>query len=51
MSREETVKEQEKKEESVCIDIPVDVYEELRRLSEELGIPIGAVLRRLLEKA
>ncbi len=42
---------QEKKEEKVCIEIPVDIYEELKRLSDELGIPIGTLLRRLLEKA
>ena len=43
--------EKERKEEKVCIEIPVDIYEELKRMSEELGIPIGTLLRRLLEKA
>jgi len=42
---------EERKEEKVCVEIPVDIYEELKRLSEELGIPIGTLLRRLLEKA
>ncbi len=33
-----------------CVCIPRDVYEELRRVSEEMGIPMGKLLRRLLEK-
>ena len=44
-------KKETKKEETVCIEVPMDIYEELKRLSEELGIPIGTLLRRLLEKA
>ena len=43
-------KEENRKEETVCIEIPMDIYEELKRLSDELGVPIGTLLRRLLEK-
>ncbi len=43
--------EEKEKKEKVCIEIPVDIYEEFKRMSEELGIPIGTLLRRLLEKA
>ena len=39
------------RKEDICIYIPRDVYEELERLSEELNLPIGKVLRKLLEKA
>ena len=35
----------------ICIYIPRDIYEELERLAEELNMPIGAVLRKLLERA
>ena len=45
------MEEGREKKNEVCIYVPRDIYEELERLSEELNIPIGALLRKLLEKA
>ncbi len=43
--------EKKKMENNVCVYIPRDVYEELERMAEELDMPIGSLLRKLLEKA
>jgi predicted DNA-binding protein len=43
------ISENEEKE-TICIEIPRDIYEELKQMAEELGVPLGALLRKLLEK-
>ncbi|MET1101844.1 MAG: hypothetical protein ABWW69_05145 [Pyrodictiaceae archaeon] len=48
------MREKPSPKESACIEISADIYEELKRLSEELGISIRyfyrMVLRRLIER-